>query len=337
MKKILLLVSCCIYSLMGYSQSLHFDGVDDYVQPFGGYITTNGGFSATAVTFECWVNGAHAPTIGSAQNGPVYAESFGISWDNGSGYHQAAFVRASDGQYYAASFGNLNSSTWYHLAATYDGSDLKSYVNGALLTTTTTPGGIYNSEVPYLEIGKHAVNPSYFEGQIDEVRIWNVARTCNEINQNMNNANMSGSQTGLLAYYQFSNGTPNGNNATQSQVLNTASGSVDANLYNFALTGTTSNYVAESPLNATLNSCGATSIVDPSDLIHLHVYPNPTSSVLFVKAPEKTTVKVMNLLGATLISKRMNSQQDCIDVTGLPSGVYFLITDNREAIRFIKE
>jgi hypothetical protein len=43
---------------------------------------------------------------------------------------------------------------------------------------------------------------NYFEGMIDEVRIWNVARTKSQIQSNMDNT-LSGSETGLVAYYKF--------------------------------------------------------------------------------------------------------------------------------------
>jgi hypothetical protein len=49
-------------------------------------------------------------------------------------------------------------------------------------------------------------NGFYYEGVIDEVRIWNVARTASEINSNMNTC-LVGNETGLEVYYRMSEGS----------------------------------------------------------------------------------------------------------------------------------
>ncbi len=76
-------------------------------------------------------------------------------------------------------------NTWSYLAATYDGSNLRLYVNGTLTTTTAATGSMSNSSLP-LRIGGNAIWGEYFTGRIDEVRVFNRALTAAEVTTMMN-------------------------------------------------------------------------------------------------------------------------------------------------------
>ena len=93
-------------------------------------------------------------------------------------------------------------NTWTHVAATYDGSDLKLYVNGNLAATRKTTY-IPNTVYP-LRIGTGAseTNPPnyYFPGQIGEVSVWNVARTEQEIKADMSKR-LTGKEANLVSYW----------------------------------------------------------------------------------------------------------------------------------------
>jgi len=70
---------------------------------------------------------------------------------------------------------------WYHLVGSYDGTDVKLYVNGAAPITTSAPGGTAASTVPIL-IGKES-NPNtqtFFKGTIDDVAVWHDGLTDGE-------------------------------------------------------------------------------------------------------------------------------------------------------------
>jgi len=79
---------------------------------------------------------------------------------------------------------------WQHVAATYNGEDgVRMYVNGIEQTVThTTPpsGSIKDNSDDDLIIGNSADRGATFDGIIDEVRIWNAARTGEDIQGNMN-------------------------------------------------------------------------------------------------------------------------------------------------------
>lgn len=73
----------------------------------------------------------------------------------------------------------------------------------------------------------------------------------------------------------------------------------------------------------------------------LSVYPNPINDVLNISnSKEISRVTINNILGQEVLSKAINSNQSCIDVSGLKSGNYFAkITSNgkTEVIKIIKE
>jgi tetratricopeptide (TPR) repeat protein len=72
-------------------------------------------------------------------------------------------------------------STWYHIAATFDGAELKIYVNGALENTAAHPGRHHPSSSVYFGIrtdGQYA-----FDGKLDDIRIYDHALTGDEIAQ----------------------------------------------------------------------------------------------------------------------------------------------------------
>ncbi|MBN1420592.1 MAG: hypothetical protein JXP34_17595 [Planctomycetes bacterium] len=71
---------------------------------------------------------------------------------------------------------------WYHVAGTYDGERLRIFVDGNLLQETQVRGRLACDHVPtYIGHG----DGEWFRGRIDEVRLWKIARTEEEIRQAM--------------------------------------------------------------------------------------------------------------------------------------------------------
>ncbi len=97
---------------------------------------------------------------------------------------------------------NVNDGKWHYIAGVYDGSKKYLYVDGTLDTAVSVTNVIWTSD-DAVEIGANsAASGRNFDGLIDEVRIWNVARTPSEILDNMNNP-LTGHETGLVGYYKF--------------------------------------------------------------------------------------------------------------------------------------
>ena len=76
-------------------------------------------------------------------------------------------------------------NTWTHLAATYDGTTVRLYVNGAQVASRAVTGNLISS-TGALRIGGNTIWGEYFSGLIDEVRIYNRALTPAEIVTDMN-------------------------------------------------------------------------------------------------------------------------------------------------------
>lgn len=99
---------------------------------------------------------------------------------------------------------------WTHVAVTVaDGKTLSWYINGKLVQENDIVN--WNvSDSPVLNDVTLGVDfpglDEYFNGSLDEVRIWNIARTAAEIKSTMN-TKVSGNTAGLVDYWNFDNGT----------------------------------------------------------------------------------------------------------------------------------
>lgn len=103
----------------------------------------------------------------------------------------------------------IQNNVWYHAAATYDGTTWRLYLNGRLETTLAV------NQTPRSDSIQHAglatamtstgATAGYFDGVIDEVRVWNFARSEAEIAADMNSELTSG--TGLVARWGLDENT----------------------------------------------------------------------------------------------------------------------------------
>jgi hypothetical protein len=233
------------------SNALDFDGVDDYVAITNGFAATN------EVTYEAWVNTQFNTDFKSIldhdnwNTGAIHFQFSGstLRFDvNGAGDNSCTF--------------SFSQNTWYHIAGVYSktGGYIKFYVNGVLINTIN-PGSMPTiAGSQSISMGAWG-GARYFKGAMDDVRIWNVARTQTEIQNNMNNE-LSGSETGLVAYYSFNQGIAAGNNSAINTVTDKTANALNGTLNNFAKTGATSNFVTGKISSFNSNTAGSVTITN---------------------------------------------------------------------------
>lgn len=117
-----------------------------------------------------------------------------------------ALNAANTGEVFALENCPIEINKTYHVAMVYDGSSLKFYRNGFLHSQTPASGNLINNDL-ITHIARNTGGTLYpFSGYVNEVRIWNVARTQNQLQTYMNTTLPSPTtQTGLLGYYTFDN------------------------------------------------------------------------------------------------------------------------------------
>ena len=121
----------------------------------------------------------------------------------------SAEITTTNGYYRTPDICDINLNKTYHVAMVYNGSTLKFYRNGFLMSSVACSGNLYQNDY-ITTIGSLASDlnntSENLVGYINEVRIWNVARTQSEIRQYMNQPLPNpATQDGLLAYYNFGN------------------------------------------------------------------------------------------------------------------------------------
>lgn len=118
---------------------------------------------------------------------------------------QNAQITTTTGFYKTPDLCPLELNKTYHVAMVYDGASLKYYRNGFLVSQVAASGDlILNNWQSRIGFYQYAFYNTNFIGYINEVRIWNVARTQAQLQTYMNTVLPSPTtQAGLLAYYTF--------------------------------------------------------------------------------------------------------------------------------------
>lgn len=98
--------------------------------------------------------------------------------------------------------------SWHYLAGTYDGNTITAFVDGLAIANQNTSGRLHIDQSD-LYIGKgdpEFLYEEFFHGELDEIRIWNIARSQEQIQAAINTP-LTGKEEGLLAYWNFDDGT----------------------------------------------------------------------------------------------------------------------------------
>ena len=245
---LILSLALFLWDIQTFAQSqnsLHFLGDNDYVE------TSFGGIpDAVPRTVEAWIKADLDTT--------EYQRVISYGGHGGNNSQSFMLMIAPTGELSLSQGINPNNLTaksvladsqWHHVAVTFDTAhspDIHVYIDGQLDTAFEFATAV-NTRILYsLKFGMGSRPPTtntvgYYSGNIDEVRIWNYARSDTDIISNKDKEICS-NHTGLVAYYRFNHGNVQNLNPNAISLRDHSSGGNDGTLYNFNLYGSTSNW-----------------------------------------------------------------------------------------------
>jgi hypothetical protein len=139
----------------------------------------------TRVTLSAWVQ----PTANTPWTTVIMKETAGglayALYANNGVSRPAGYVQIGGIDRVATGTAVVPTNAWTHLAYTYDGANMRMYVNGVLVRTVARTGNILLS-TGALRIGGNASWGEYFTGLIDDVRVYNRALILAEVQADMN-------------------------------------------------------------------------------------------------------------------------------------------------------
>ena len=205
----------CSTAVAGPSGALHFSGNDWIEVPDspGSVLDVVG-----SVTLEAWVRFENYPNCcWNSVAGKTWSQfteqtSYWFIFSNlevdPTGNSAFGSFGVGGGAQVHADATPIRDNNWHHLAIVLDdpADETRLYIDGLLVST-----GVQTDPIPVTDFSFFiATAPGHdrrtFEGDIDEVRLWNLARSSDEI-LNTKNHKLSSSETGLIGYWDFNEGT----------------------------------------------------------------------------------------------------------------------------------
>ena len=170
------------------SNLIDFDGIDDYID-FG-----NNHNYTDELTIEAWILQENTASVGTvvSKNNAKSGNENGYSLELNNNYPRFIWYNSS-GNAIADIISPypITNNKWYHIAVTVDNNSVQLYIDGVEVendNTTSNPttntnnfiiGATYNSDTP-------TIPKNYFDGYIDEVRVWDVSLSPTQMHEMMN-------------------------------------------------------------------------------------------------------------------------------------------------------
>lgn len=187
-----------------------FDGVDDKVS-----VANSASLKPTSgLTLSGWIkrNGAQvswAKPVWFGQNLSGPWGPYGFEFNDASDTQLNFHIASSSTSYDISSSTSLSDATWYYITGTYDGSNVRYYINGSSQGSTAATFTIGNYDTTYgLGIGDNAHSDSPFKGTIDELRVVDTVRSGDWITAEYNNQNSPST------FYSFGNVSTGGGSSS---------------------------------------------------------------------------------------------------------------------------
>ena len=202
-------VAATLSNALRQSGSIQFDGINDSVSiPLTATLSD--------FTVECWVYNVGGEGTIIALGGETSAQ-FGLCLSENGTQVRLKLNGPAPTSVHKKTY---TQNQWHHYAVTYTSStsNFIIYKDGVKVGTKTGTGKITTSTLTSLFLGTKVDLPgsSNFEGCIDELRLWNGARTASDIKGNMSKSVLATS-TNLLGYWIFDQTELTDDSTTNSQ------------------------------------------------------------------------------------------------------------------------
>lgn len=219
---------------------LNFDGVDDYVQVPAGINLANSSFT---VEFMAKRTATNVNNYVLKQGNEVNNNLLHIGFRDNNDFTFAFWfndINIPVSNYVA-------DTNWHHWSCVYNNVNgtRQVYQDGVLVASDSGVSPYTGSGA--IQIGSFNGNYYFYNGGIDDVRIWNIVRTAEQVNGSKN-CELQGTETGLVAYYKFNQGFDAADNTSITTLTDATANVNNGTLVNFTKTGTTSNFLSGSPV-----------------------------------------------------------------------------------------
>ncbi len=319
-----------------------FDGTNDYIKMLG--LPTN----YTQYTYSAWVksnlttpSNSMGIVVQNGFTGSIAWGSFGsiISKTN---YRHWVIHRDDTGTLQYINNASTLDLNWHHLLITWDGTDIKMYYDGLLQNTfaVNTISTIYN-ELLVGAINNNGSAGNFFNGKIDDIRIYDRALNGTEITT-LFNENLCSDVTNSLYTEYYVSDLSFENISPKSYLINvenlvTTIGGCDSIVNHYDKYTFNPNYCTDTItvtdtliINVTL-----TGINPPNNLNTIKVYPNPAIDYVIINTGNYELmadyqIVIENSLGQTVYQTQTNQSEFQIDVNQFGGyGLYYVkIIDN---------
>ncbi|MEA3288352.1 MAG: LamG-like jellyroll fold domain-containing protein, partial [Candidatus Marinimicrobia bacterium] len=197
-----------------YGLSLYLDGIDDYASLTAPVI------HSTEFTVEVW-----AVMFGIGGGTDSHNSLFSQRDYSTGTNHSAILLNAENYPAGSISKWNIRSTqgnenvigapapeygAWHHYTGVVSEDSIRLYIDGILVSSgENTQSGLYDYSIDDIDIGRHyhssSYHAGYFNGYMDDLKIWSSARTTDQIQGDMF-SQLSGGESDLAAYYNFNTG-----------------------------------------------------------------------------------------------------------------------------------
>lgn len=245
-----------------------FDGQNN------GSLHVNNGSTATILGLP-YGNAARSVSMWFKNFGPDQGGGYHMLFRYGSPSYSSCFsgsaglslihLMSYDNNVYYAT--GVDTNVWNHIVFNFANDTVEVFRNNASLGKLGTTGWNTTNNLDFFSLGLGPNNEAWFDGLIDELRIYNRALTPNEV----------------TALYT-----------------------------------------------------NTTAVDKMKDKMNIQVYPNPASSHLNLTTTEPAEINIVNAMGKTMFSQKINTGNNSIEISHLTQGLYFIQT-TKGSIKFVKE